>query len=152
MAHILETKSVAPSAASLLEIVSAGSSTSIVLTIDEVKKRLDGADGRSEYQTDKTKSKQLVTFIGADGAACEIEGVVWEQDAVSISAAHKVVVSVQISNELAQAYEKGQKSRGYMAMKLVQVLEVWDTPKSCYWKASLPVAGKVFDTSTGKIA
>jgi hypothetical protein len=154
MAIKLETKSTAPSAVSTLEIKSAGDASSLVLGTEEVREAVN-VNGKDEWHTSKLKVKQFLSFIGSDGTPVCLEGVVLDSEAVEISAACKVVIQVQISNELKATYEKGRVSKGYMALELVRVVEVWDTPKNCLWRApstvSKPAANVVSMDENGKI-
>ena len=134
MAFKLETKGAAPSAVSSLTIQSAGDASSVVLSTEEIREAVE-VGGKTEWITSKLKVKQHLTFIGADGVACSLEGVVLDAEAVEISAAHKVVVQIQIANELKAAYQAGRVSKGYTSLELVKVVEVWDTPKNCLWRA-----------------
>jgi len=142
MAQKLETKQSAPSAVSTLEIKSSGDASSIVLTTEEHKAFIN-VNGKDEYQVDKLKRKQICTFIGADGIACTLDGVILDIDCVEISAAYKVVAQVMIANELKQAFAAGKVSKGYMSLELVKVVEVWDTPKNCLWRAKDGAPGAV---------
>ncbi len=130
----LETKSAAPSAVSTIEIKSAGSASSVILSTEEIREPVN-INGKDEWQVSKTRRKQILTFIGADGTPCSLEGGVFEHEAIEIAAAHKVVAQVQISNELKAAYQAGRVSKAYTALELVRVTEVWDTPKNCLWRA-----------------
>ncbi len=156
MAIKLETKNAAPSAVSTLEIKSAGDASSIVLGTEEVREAVE-VGGKTDWITSKLKVKQFLSFIGADGTPCTLEGTVLESEAVEITAAHKVVIQVQIANELKAAYQAGRVSKGYTSLELVKVVEVWDTPRNCLWKAEKAapgvapkVGGPVMDDS-GKI-
>jgi len=140
MAIKLETKSAAPSAVSTLEIKSAGEASSVVLGTEEVREAVE-VGGKTDWITSKLKVKQFLSFIGADGTPCTLEGTVLEAEAVEIAAAHKVVIQVTIANELKAAYQAGRVSKGYTSLELVKVVEVWDTPKNCLWRADKPVAG-----------
>lgn len=149
MAIKLETKAASPSAVSQLEIKSAGDASSVVLASEEVREPIE-IGGKTEWTVSKLKRKQLLTFIGADGTPCSLEGTVLDSEAIEISAAHKVVVQIQISNELKATYEKGRVSKGYTALELVKVVEVWDTPKNCLWRA--PVAAPGVAPKSGGVA
>jgi hypothetical protein len=156
MAIKLETKNAAPSAVSTLEIKSALDASSVVLGTEEVREAVE-VGGKTEWLTSKLKVKQFLSFIGADGTPCSLEGTVLESEAVEITAAHKVVIQVQIANELKAAYQAGRVSKGYTSLELVKVVEVWDTPKNCLWRAkdaapgvAAKVGGPVMDDS-GKI-
>lgn len=154
MAIKLETKSVSPSAVATLDIRSHGEGTSVILASEEHKEFMPGPSGKDEFQVNKLKRKQLCTFIGADGSAVTLEGVLPESDCVEIAAAHKVVVQIKIANELKGAFAAGKVSKGYTALDLVRVVEVWDSPKNCLWKAKDGISAnptKVFDPSTGKV-
>lgn len=154
MAIKLETKSAAPSAVSSLTIQSAGDAALIILATEEVREPVE-VNGKTEWMESKLKRRQLCTFIGADGNACSLEGTVLETDSVEIAAAHKVVVQIQIANELKAAYQAGRVSKGYTSLELVRVVEVWDTPKNCLWRAKDAISsatGKTFDPVTGKVS
>lgn len=140
MAIKLETKNAAPSAVSFLEIKSAGDASSVILSTEEVREAVE-IGGKTEWQVSKIKRKQLLTFIGADGSPTSLEGSVLEAEAVEIAAAHKVVVQVQVSNELKAAYQAGRVSKAYTSLELVRVVEVWDTPKNRLWSAEKHAAG-----------
>ncbi|EIQ00223.1 hypothetical protein OpiT1DRAFT_04765 [Opitutaceae bacterium TAV1] len=153
MAIKLETKHAAPSAAVRLEICSAGDSASIVLTTEDVQQRVN-----DEWVTSVTHRKQVLSFVAADGQAMTLTGRVDEREAVEIPAAHKVVVEVTIATGLQGAFERGAKSRAYTALDLAKVVEVWDNPKTCLWRArngvseAVKSAGAEFDMGSGKIS
>lgn len=140
MAHKLETKQAAPSVVASLVIQSAGDASSVILKTEEIREPIE-VGGKTDWVVSKLKLKQICTFIGADGEPCSLEGSILESDCVEISAAHKVVVQIQIANELKAAYAAGKVSKGYTSLDLVKVVEVWDTPKNCLWRAPVAVAG-----------
>lgn len=137
----LETKNASPSAVCFLELKSAGDASSVVLSTEEIREPVDLGGGKQEWQTSKIRCKQLVTFIGADGSPTSLEGSVLESEAIQIAAAHKVVLQVEVSNELKAAYAAGRVSKAYTSLELVRVVEVWDTPRNCLWKAEKATAG-----------
>lgn len=136
----LETKNAAPSALATIELKSAGDAASVILTTEEVREPVQ-VNGRDEWQVSKLYRLQILTFIGADGTPCSIEGKVLETEAVEIPAAHKVVVQVQVANELKAAREAGRVSKAYTSLQLAKVVEVWDTARNCLWRAKDSVAG-----------
>lgn len=145
--HKLETKNAALAALAKLEIGSLGSVASVVLATEEVRKEVNG-----QWQTDTVYRQQVMSFIGADGSPCTIEGRVLESECVEIPAAFKVVVQVNVSNELKGAFAAGRVSKAYTALNLVRVLEVWDTPKNCLWRAKdVPQTSGVAMDDAGKI-
>lgn len=150
MAVKLTTQNKMPSAVSALEIRSAGNVPSIRLQVEDVREQVNG-----EWVNSTLKKKQLITFIGADGAPCALEGTVAEADAVEIEAAWKIIVQVQVANELKAAFQAGRVSRAYTSLEVARVVEVWDSPKGCLWRAkdggfdAAPV-GNVMDEN-GKI-
>ena len=153
MAIKLETKNVAPSAISALEITS-GSVPSIALYTEEASGFVKVEGKPDQWAKLVGRRNQYISFMGADGSPCSLEGEVSENEAVEIAAAHKIVVEIRVSNELKQANAAGRKSKGYVALEVARVVEVWDSPKSCLWRAASGVskpAGKEFDPSTGKI-
>jgi hypothetical protein len=150
MAIKLETKNVAPAAVILLEIKSQDGASSVVLGFEEVKMRV-GEGKSASYVPNPQKMRQSVSFIGFDGFPVLIEGVVPESQAIEISAAFKVVVQVTISNELKVAYEAGRVSQGYMALNLVRVVEVWDSPKNKLWAAKETASAAVEMDESGRL-
>ena len=140
MAIKLETKSAAPSAVSTIEIKSAGEASSVVLGTEEIREAVE-VGGKTDWITSKIRVKQFLSFIGADGIPCTLEGTVLESEAVEITAAHKVVIQVAIANELKAAYQAGRVSKGYTSLELVRVVEVWGTPKNCLWRANAAAPG-----------
>ncbi|MDF9828664.1 hypothetical protein M2447_002792 [Ereboglobus sp. PH5-10] len=130
MAVKLTTNNKMPSAVSALELRSAGNVPSIQLQAEDVREQVD-----NQWVTSTVKKKQLITFIGADGSPCALEGTVAESEAVEIEAAYKIVVQIKVANELKAAFQAGRVSRAYTSLEVVRVTEVWDSPKNCLWKA-----------------
>lgn len=147
----LETSNLAPSAVATIEIRSAGVGTSVILSTANA-----GGFVNEKWVNELLgKKQQILTFIGADGAPCSLEGVVQETDAVEIAAAYKVVVQVDLANELTTASAAGRKSKGYTRLDLVRVVEVWDSVTKCLWKAKDDHAkanGTTVDMSSGKLS
>lgn len=146
----LENPTNAPVALSVLTLQSVGSAPSIVLSTDNARK-LQG----EIWVEDPARLKQFVSFTAPDGEQAEIEGLVDENSAVEISGAFKVVLEVSLRKGLKGAFDKGAVSRGYAAVELVRVVEVWSTPSKKLWSAqNLPESGpgKSFDPSTGKVS
>jgi len=129
--HKLETRSAAPSAVSLLQIQSAGDASSVVLSTEDA----GGFVGEKWQNAIPGKRKQILTFIGADSQALTLEGVVNDDDAVEIRAAHKVVIEVEVAKGLSVAREAGRVSKAFTSLQVVRVVEVWDTPKNCLYRA-----------------
>lgn len=132
----LETKNAAPSALAKLEIMSSGDVASVVLATEEVRKEVNG-----QWVTDPVHRLQVLTFIGPDGQPCSIEGRILDSECVEIASAHKVVVQVQVANELKATFTAGRVSKGYTSLSLVRVVEVWDSPKNCLWRAKDSASG-----------
>lgn len=147
----LETQNQSPSATTLLEIKSAGVGTSVILSTADA----GGFVNEKWVNALLGKKQQILTFIGADGAPCSLEGVVLEEYAVEIAAAFKVVVQVDLSNELTTAAAVGRKSKAYTRLELVRVVEVWDSPTKCLWRAKddgVKAATSSVDMATGKLS
>lgn len=154
MAIKLQTKQAAPSVFATLNLISKGEGASVVLRTEEVNEATE-VSGKTEWVTSKLYLKQFCTFIGDDGEPVTLDGKVLESDCVEISAAHRVVAQIKIGNELKGAFAAGRVSKAYTALELVRVVEVWDTPKNCLWRASNGITaavGKEFDPSTGKVS
>jgi len=147
--HKLETRSVTPSAVSLLQIQSSGDASTVVLSTEDA----GGFVGEKWQNSIPGKRKQQVTFIGADGQALSLEGVVEDEFAVEIRAAHKVVVEIEVSKGLSVAREAGRVSKAFTALQLVKVVEVWDTPKNCLYRAkdAVPAATAASVDGSGRI-
>lgn len=150
----LETKNAAPSALATLAIQSFGEHANVILATEEIREPIN-VNGKDEWQVSRLSRLQVLTFVGADGVPCSIEGKVLEADAVEIPAAHKVVVQVQVANELKAAYQAGRVSKAYTSLQLAKVVEVWDTAKNCLWRAKDGVSQapvKTADLSQDRVA
>jgi hypothetical protein len=143
----LETKNLAPSAAATIEIRSAGEGASVMLGT------ADNGGFVEDQWVDSIRGtrRQTLTFIGADGQPCMLDGPVDEADAVEMAAAYKAVVQVKVSNGLLAAKAIGRTSKQYSRIDIVRVVEVWDSPNRCLWKADKTVHGGSSMDSTGKI-
>jgi hypothetical protein len=131
----LESKNQMPSAVAALELKSSGDTASISLATEEIREQVNG-----EWVTSTTKRKQIVTFIGNDGTPCMLEGIVAEAEVVEVGAAWKIVLQVTVVNELKAAFQAGRKSQAYTALGVTRVVEVWDTPRNCLWKAATGIS------------
>lgn len=128
----LASKNSLPSAMAVLEIKSASDVASISLTVEEVRM----PDSAGNFAVSKERLKQVVSFVGADGTACSLEGVIPEETAIVLDqAAFKVVVEIEIQNELKAAYQAGRVSKSYTSLVLVRVVEVWEDAKKCLYRA-----------------
>lgn len=143
----LETKNVAPSAVASLEIRSHGDSASVILGSTDHGGFID----ETWVAAIRGKKRQQVTFIGADGLPCTLEGVVEEAEAVEIACAHKVLIQARVSNVLTATKAVGRTSKETTQVEVVRVLEVWDTPQRCLWKAAQTPQNAATMSADGKI-
>lgn len=133
---------------SLLKIESPGDFPSIKLTVEPVRKQVNG-----QWQDDPTRMKQSASFLGQDGPV-ELTGTVLAEQAVEISGAWRVVVEVSVYTKNLPTYDKGRVSQALLAVEVVKVVEVWASEKKCLYReggaASAPTSGPVFDMTTGR--
>lgn len=147
----LESKNLMPSSVAVLTIQSAGDVAGVSLSTEEVREQ----DAQSQqWSVSKTKRKQIITFIGSDGQPCSVEGTVYENEAIEIPGAYKILVEVRVSVELKAAYQAGRVSKAYTSLEVVRVVEVWADAKKALWTAAAAVNGRngsAFDPVSGRI-
>jgi hypothetical protein len=146
----LETTRKSPRSAMLFAIESSSAEApSIILSTEPANKR-NAAD--TAWEIDPAKRKQYLSFISADGDPCQLVGNVPEGEAIEIEAAYKVVAQCEVNQQKTGAREAGGFSRDFYGLKLLRVIEVWETPTKCLWRATdAPKPGKEFNAQTGKI-
>jgi hypothetical protein len=143
-----------PGARTLVTIEDSGANPSIRVSADEVKFGKD-----LNFAPDPSRKEQSVSFFGIDGPV-ELLGRVPDEVAVSFPGrlACKVVLAVELTVGLTSAFEKGDRSRSYVSLRLVKVLEVWEDSKAARYVApgwaatSAPTAQKTLDLSSGRVA
>jgi hypothetical protein len=149
--HKLESIGSAPMALTVMTVESAGSAPAISISTAEARKQIEG-----KWVTDELRLRQTVTFLNSDGEAVSIEGLVEERDAVEIAGAYKVVMGVVPSSGLTTAYARGDRSREFVSLSLVRVLEVWGSKSAKTWAANNVGNGadakRSMDMGTGKVA
>jgi hypothetical protein len=127
----LESKTSLPSAVAVLELKSHTETPSVSLSTEDFR----APDAQGNWGVSATHRTQVITFIGADGQPCSIQGKVAEDAAIEISGAFKVVVEITVANELKAAYSAGRVSKAYTSLEIVRVTEVWESEKKCLWRA-----------------
>lgn len=146
----LETKQVAPAALTRVVIESANPSfPSVMLSTDEAR-RQDSLT--NEWVPDLTRRKQLISFIDCDGDPSQLSGNVDESDALEVSVCFRVVAECAISLRKTAAKSAGSFSGSYVQFNLRRVVEVWESPEKCLWRAKeLPERGGKVLTTDGKV-
>jgi hypothetical protein len=127
----LESKTSLPSAVAVFEIKSSTDLPTVGLRVQDV----GGYVGEKWQDVIPGKKRQILTFIGADGVASEIQGVVQESEAVEIGAAFKVVVEVKLTSLLTKTGGAGQKSQELVKLEVRRVVEVWADARKPAWTA-----------------
>lgn len=114
-----------------LRIRSTGDVSSVELLVEEARTRNEKGD----WSASSTHKKQIVRFVGSDGAV-ELSGTVPEVDAVSSKGTQfEVVCLVEITTVGLPAFEAGRKGRVLMGVSLVGVVEVLDRSGKRVWSA-----------------
>lgn len=146
----LETKSVAPAALTRVVIESANAAfPSVILSTDEAR-RQDSLT--NEWVPDLTRRKQQISFIDSDGDPSQLSGNVDEPDALEVPVCFRVVAECGMIVKKTAARKEGGFSGSFVQFHLRRVVEVWESPEKCLWRAKeqLERGGKVL-TTDGKV-
>lgn len=145
--HKIETSSVGLNVLAVITLQSLGTGAFISLSTDKASKLVG-----ENWVDDPSRLKQFIV-ASFDGEPVKLSGLVFETDAVECSAAHKVVVEVDISGRNLPAFAAGRMSKALVAMQISRVLEVWSTPTKCVYEAQKTApATKQLDMETGKVS